>query len=312
MQRVPGLRTATPGGPPLERLGGDAEVPHLQDAQGIEDATFGAHPVPGAPVAGFAAFLDGVQESRVLAWSGPAPIVYGTVAAAVRRRSGRRLATWDSPVVERRVYAPFAYLPKRELEAAFGNDALVDTAHPDRAGALPPPHPTLLLERAKTAVSRDREAAERRLAERWCAAVEGPLCVDGGISASDTLARDANAVGVVKSHRTLYASGPDLDVVLALARGERSSAFRLAPRERSAVHSWYLRLRDPAGEGALFGLVRVEVAALESGAAAIAARADEVSRWVLAESAPLALPDPRWHVMSYGIRDCEEFLRAIA
>ena len=41
-------------------------------------------------------------------------------------------------------------------------------------------------------------------------------------------------------------------------------------------------------------------------------RADEISRWVLAETSPLALPDGRWDKMSYGIRDCEEFLRAIS
>jgi hypothetical protein len=33
---------------------------------------------------------------------------------------------------------------------------------------------------------------------------------------------------------------------------------------------------------------------------------------VLAEAAPLALPDSRWDKMSYGVRNSEEFLRAIA
>jgi len=46
--------------------------------------------------------------------------------------------------------------------------------------------------------------------------------------------------------------------------------------------------------------------------AALAVRADEVSRWVLAEASPLALPDSRWDKMVYGIRDCEEFLRAVS
>ena len=311
VQRMPGLRAAVSGGPSLERMGGDAESPHLLDAEGLEDATLRSHPVPGVPAAGFAAFLDGVQESRVIAWSGPAPIVHGTVAAAVRRRTDRRLTTWEAPIISRRIYAPLAYAPEAELRAAFGDDALVDTAHPDAAGALPPPHPTLLLERAKTAVSRDREAAERRLAERWCADGDGTLAVDGGISGSDLLAGHPAVAGIVKSHRTLYASGAALAAVLALARGERSSVFRIAARERSAVHSWYLRLRDPAGQHALHGLVRVEVAALEQGPAAVAERADVVSRWVLAETTPLALPDPRWDVMSYPVRDCEEFLRAI-
>jgi hypothetical protein len=63
------------------------------------------------------------------------------------------------------------------------------------------------------------------------------------------------------------------------------------------------------------GLVRVEVARtpeLEASVGAITRRADEVSQWILAERAPLALPDARWDRMVYGIRDCEEYLRATA
>ena len=44
----------------------------------------------------------------------------------------------------------------------------------------------------------------------------------------------------------------------------------------------------------------------------IIARADEISRWIVAEGSPLALPDGRWDKMAYGIRDTEEFLRAIS
>ena len=40
-------------------------------------------------------------------------------------------------------------------------------------------------------------------------------------------------------------------------------------------------------------------------------RADLVSRWVMAEATPLALPDPRWDTLVYGVRDCEEYLRAV-
>ena len=45
--------------------------------------------------------------------------------------------------------------------------------------------------------------------------------------------------------------------------------------------------------------------------ARIGESADERSRWLLAEVSPLALPDARWDKMVYGVRDCEEFLRAI-
>ena len=75
--------------------------------------------------------------------------------------------------------------------------------------------------------------------------------------------------------------------------------------------SWYLRLRDPQGHDPLWGLVRVEVAEPGGPASRMTDRANTVSRWVLAEALPLALPDGRWDKMVYGIRDCEEFLRAI-
>ena len=177
-------------------------------------------------------------------------------------------------------------------------------------GTIVAPHPTLLLERATLAVSRDRELLEIELAERWCARRGEPIMIDGGIGSSERVAQSPHALGVVKSHRTLYADGPALDTVLALRRGERSSVIRIAPRGRSEVLSWYLRLRDNSGRDALWGLVRVEMCA--AGSAPVTQRADERSRWLLAETTPLAAPDPRWDRMAYGIRSAEEFLRATA
>jgi len=66
--------------------------------------------------------------------------------------------------------------------------------------------------------------------------------------------------------------------------------------------------RRPAVGDPFFGLVRVEVVRDSF----TPERADEVSRWILAERAPVALPDKRWSTMAYGIRDCEEYLRAVS
>jgi hypothetical protein len=305
---VPNVRTATGGGSPLERLERDMELPHVIDAEGAEDATLRARIVPGAPTPAIRAFLDGTQRSEVLGWIGALPLVYGTSGAVVRERTEKRLSTWDAPLVQHRVYAPLAYAPREELEGALGA-MLEDTTRPAADGTIPPPHPTLLLERATLAVSRDRERLELALAERWCAArPDDPILIDGGIGSSEAVAQSACAVGVVKSHRTLYADGDALGVVLALGRGERSSVIRIAPRGRSEVLSWYLRLRESAGHDALWGLVRVEMRVVD--AARVTARADEISRWLLAESSPLAAPDPRWDRMAYGIRSAEQFLRA--
>jgi hypothetical protein len=305
---VPNVRTATGGGSPLERLEREMELPHVIDAEGAEDATLRARPVPGAPTPAIRAFLDGTQRSQVLGWIGALPLVYGTSGAVVRERVERRLTTWGAPLVQHRIYAPLAYAPREKLEGALGAH-LEDTTRPASDGSIPPPHPTLLLERATLAVSRDRERLELTLAERWCAErADDPIMIDGGIGSSELVARSACAIGVVKSHRTLYADGDALGVVLALGRGERSSVIRIAPRARSEVLSWYLRLRSTEGRDALWGLVRVEMCTVEK--PKITARADEISRWLLAESSPLAAPDPRWDRMAYGIRSAEEFLRA--
>ena len=70
-------------------------------------------------------------------------------------------------------------------------------------------------------------------------------------------------------------------------------------------------MRNRAGHDPLWGLVRIEIAHPKAGDRAVTERADQISRWVLAEVSPLALPDARWDKMVYGVRDCEEFLRAI-
>jgi hypothetical protein len=163
-------------------------------------------------------------------------------------------------------------------------------------------------ESAIRGVQKHRRALEQRLADAWVAESNETLFVDGGISGNHKLSAVDSVVGVVKNHTTLYAMGAALRVVLRLCAGERSSVFRIESSKRSSVASWYLRLRDPAGHDPFWGLVRVETR--EPSAAAIGDRADEVSRWILAERTPVALPDARWDRMIYGVRDCEEFLRA--
>lgn len=285
----------------------DLEIPHVIDAVGAEDATLRARSVGGLPVPAIRAFLDGTQRSQVIGWIGAYPLVHGTSAAVVRCRDERRLSTWLAPLVRHRIYAPLAYVPREPLESALGA-MLEDTTRPASDGSVPAPHPTLLLERATLAVSRDRERLELSLAEKWCASSGEPIMIDGGIGASEAVAQSSCAVGVVKSHRTLYAEGDALAIVLSLRKGERSSVMRIAPRGRSEVLSWYLRLRDTEGRDALWGLVRVEMRMMPR--ESLSERADELSRWLLAESMPLAAPDPRWDRMAYGIRSAEEFLRA--
>ncbi|HEX5580318.1 MAG TPA: hypothetical protein VFX39_02005 [Gemmatimonadaceae bacterium] len=315
---APQLPPLEGGGATLEAMGGMGamEPPRLVSASVIEGHALRARRIEGDPETGFTAFLDGTQQSRTVGYHDGLPIVFGTVAAVVRVRVNRRLYTWHAaPVVKRRIYLPAAYLPPAlpALYAGRGFD-VVDVTAPDADGGIPSRHPFSLVERAVHMVQEHRERAELGLAEKWCALEGTPLFIDGGVSKSELVARATCAVGVVKSHRTLYVEGEALERVFRLRRGERSSVFRVTPVNRTPVASWYLRLRDPAGHDPLWGLVRVEAADPDHTGEpleALTRRADRISRWIMAESAPLALPDGRWDRMVYGIRDCEEFLRAV-
>ncbi len=306
-------------GAPLEVQPKSDQAPRLERATPLEGIAIRARPVLGGAVVGFRAFLDGIQRSQVLAHIAGVPLVHGAVAAAIRLRVDRRMHTWDAPRIRQALYVPHTLLDGALLASLGGRIAVVDTmpaetvpvtsavATNDPDGPRGARHPQELVARALTAVQRAREAAELALATEWVARGEGPLLVDGGTSGSADAAKSAQVVGVVKSHRTLYADEATLPLVLGLREGERTTAMTVSSPRRNAVASWYLRLRDPAGRSPLFGLVRVETALSDD----ITVRADLVSRWILAERTPVSLPDQRWDVMVYGIRECEQYLTAI-
>jgi hypothetical protein len=307
---LPGVATLGGGGTLELTSTFGQDKPRLDPPQLLEGNKMRAHAVDGGPVVRFSAFLDGTQSSRIAQYVGGIPIVHATVAAVIRARRDRRMTTWRTPVIRRRLYAPMELLPARARGALAetGADVFDITA----ARELDSIHPFAIQEAALQAVQRDRAQLERDLAESWCAANEGTLFIDGGISESETVATAPMAVGVVKSHQQLHVHGDDLAVLLGLEAGQRSSVVRVTSRRRTPVASWYLRLRGSPGRDPLWGLIRVEVAeATTVGTQAASRRANEVSRWVLAEALPLATPDGRWDKMVYGIRDCEEFLRAI-
>lgn len=306
---------ASLGARPVSGAGGlelmrdaSADPPRLVDAELRESLTLAARTMPDGPSAQVSAFLDGRQASEVIAHAGLVPLVFGHVGAVIRVRDDRRLSTWRA-TQSTAIYLPRAAVAPDVWSRAAAATDVVDTSHDAADG---PQHPMAWADRAYHQVQAARESLEHTLARAWVDADDGLLYVDGGIGKDDRVATSANVVGVIKSHRTLYVAGDAVGVLASLRVGQRTTAFAITSPRRTTVLSWYLRLRDPEGREPMFGLVRLEVA-LRDGepSAALTARLDAVSRGVLAERAPVALPDRRWAVMSYGIRDCEEYLRAV-
>jgi hypothetical protein len=205
------------------------------------------------------------------------------------------------------LYAPLGLMgtdARRALEALASADLAVRDTTPEGAA---PAHPLALDRAALDRVRTERARLERELAEAWVAAGAGWLWVDGPLP-GDATRRAPEVVGVIKSHQTLYATPDELPALLTLRAGERTRAVEHEGTSRARVATWYLRLRDPGGQGPFHGLVRLEAALTDEPAGP---RADACSALVLAERQPLARPDPRWDVMAYPIRDAEQVLKAL-
>jgi hypothetical protein len=288
------------------------DAPRLANAELLEGDGMAVRAIQGEPVVGFQAFLDGIQESRVVAHHDANPIIHGMVGAVVRKRAERRLGTWRSEF-EERLYVPLGFLSGPSAEALAATGLIIADTTPRKDGNPDETarHPLSLVDVAVSAVQAHREALELKVAEAWLMEGGEPLYMDGGISGASRVAASPNAVGIIRSHRTLYGDASAVRLILGMQAGERSSVFALASRAgwRATVASWYLRLRDSADP--LWGLVRVEVSMpTNSDKRALGARADQISRWILAEASPVALPDSRWDTTAYGIRDCQQFLRS--
>jgi hypothetical protein len=298
LRRALALRGLTPASAVPEASGGRTEEARLRPARLVEDASLAWHPVGASePWPGTLAFLDGMQRSELLAYAGSAPILAGEVAAAVRERSNRKLVT----VLEERrlliIARPAALAAAGEMPDVFQTVALP---------ADEPSHPVRDLANAARALDRARGALELELGERYRGRSEGWLVVDGALTESPRWAADSRMLGVSKNHATLPFEGEDLDRYLRLPSGHRSSVYAPETRSLTPVHEWALRLWPWEGKDVFHGLVRIEVAPA-NGTPEVA---DRLSRWLLAERAPLSTPDHRWDRLLYGIHSVEAYLRA--
>ena len=303
--------TAVEGSVAASFFDSDADALKESEAVVIEGDRLRAIDAGTPETSGFTAFLDGIQRADVMLTLDSVPIVYAFGSAVIRERAAkqmRTLRTDGAEMIKEReaLFFPSQHISLEQMRSLAGSaHDLIDTT-PEGSEPLPL-FPPLLYARAKHSVNRWRENLERELAERWFAKPSGWLLIDGSLTLSARLATSSNAVGLVKSHRTRFFDGDEARVMLSLKAGQRTSVFEPKTWQGTPVRSWYLRLRPAERRDVFWGLVRVEVSAAHD-----AAIADRISQWLLAETAPLSLPDARWDRLIYPIHDCEEFLRARA
>jgi hypothetical protein len=298
IRRRLGVRGLTPAAGMPESSSGRAEEACIRPARLVEGPALTYHPVGRMePWPGPLAFLDGVQRLHLVAYAGAAPIYVAEIAAAVRERRDGRLGTVTEQARRLAIARPQA------LEAAGeALDGLTTLALADDE----PAHPARDLTLAARALDRARGQLELEVGRRFRGTSDDWLVVDGALSESPQWATDQRTLGVSKSHAALPFEGADLERYLRLPKGHRTSVFAPQSRSVAPVLAWALRLRDWEARDLFHGLVRVEVAPA-NGSPEVA---DQLSRRLLAERAPLSTPDPRWDRLLYGIHSVEQYLHA--
>ena len=300
IRRAVRAKGLTPASVVPEASAGRAEEACIRLARVVEGTSLQMIPFGVAEAwPGSLAYLDGIQRSEIIAYDGSAPILVAEIAAAVREREDRQLHT---VVKARRKVA----LGRPSALAAAG-DALGEL----EAVPLPedePPHPLRDLVNAGHVLDQARGALEVIVGDRYRAGSDGWLVLDGSLSVSPRWAEDPRMVAISKSHSTLPFDGADLEQYLRLPCAHRSSVYAPATRSLAPVRAWGLRLWPWEGKDLLHGLVRVEVAPANESTE----RANEISRWILAERAPVSAPDRRWDRLLYGIYSVEQYLKARA
>ena len=278
-------------------------------------------------------FLDGVQSSRELGRVEMSPVIVATVAAAIVNRCERRFSRMpieSPPTVVQAVILPRSGGDTRVeafwellLKAGFselGPDEVPSYPHLvlDSAEYMAEADPSDYVgmrERARVRVRALRERLEGGMMRRWeldDRTLEDPdawIAVDGQLK--DIRESNRRAIGLIKSVARPEFVGKDVGMLLDLEPGMRTTSFvpdwqlRRDPSERRT--SWYLRMWPPQrGADALGSLMRVEAPRdMEPDIV------DEISRWILAERAPLAKPDPRWPAMIYPIHYVEKILKPL-
>jgi hypothetical protein len=278
-------------------------------------------------------FLDGVQSSREIGRIEMSPVIVATVAAAIVNRCDRRFSRIpleSPPVVVQAVILPRSAGDARVqafwellLEAGFSElspDEVPSSPHLvlDSAEYMAEADPSDYVgmrEMARVRVRALRERLEGGMLRTWeldDRTLENPdawIAVDGQLK--DIRESNRRAIGLIKSVARPEFVGKDVGMLLDLEPGMRTTSFvpdwqlRRDPGERRT--SWYLRVWPPQrGADALGSLMRVE-APRETPPQMV----DEISRWILAERAPLAKPDPRWPAMIYPIHYVEKILKPL-
>ena len=320
MRRAPALELQFAGAGEIGRAPGGSRPAGVEPLEG----PIAARPVPVIPPreSRLRYFLDGAQRTFAVWRCGLVPTAATVVAAGILRRDPgeqgmvepgtlRMEHCWLIPegldrraddLLERvraegmRVVDPRT-VGGRATGEDGGDDAAIDYGH--------------LHELAYVAARGVREEVEAAVLESWVTSPEWASGEDWIVVDGRLRKYEPRTIGLVKQFSDAYLSGSELETLLNLPPGYRTTAFTPestgfregALREKRTL--WYIRLWDSAGLDARHALVRVETRDSVNSTEEI----DRISGWILAERTPRATGDERWATLLYPVHLLERILK---
>lgn len=269
----------------------------------------------------FAFFEDGKQRTVQIGHLRPKigsshvtiPVHFFVVAAAILRRTDRKLKPWGEPEVRKGILVERSLARDQQVIDELETRGLAIENVKAQGGDYYD-----LRRKALTKAKQLRLDLEQELITKWRESEEsedGFLVVDGTLMNLRNEKNVDRCVGVSKSFGTRYSDASDFSRITSLEEFQRSWTFRFhdpddgdydprkGPRERV---SWYLRVRTGENKNPEFGLMRIEISKEYTDDST--EYADRFSRWLLSERLPTSYPAPRWSNHLFPIVECENYL----
>lgn len=241
-------------------------------------------------------FTDGIQKTFLVGTfdlgEHQIAVHYAIVAAIIISFENSRFSMFTQPVVREYAMTSSALLGM-DLPTGFSDTGATSGYFSDQ--------------RMQT-VRKVRDLRHQLEAEylmKWVEETGGEerILVDGSLAHLPLAA--GQAVGVCKDNHPRFFQSEVSRQVLGLGYGERSSLFTYSTPLDRTITSWFMRIRQPVGQAATFGLVRPE---LMTDGKVTPEEVSAVSRAVFNLRNPVAYPAPKWERLIYPLRVCTEFL----
>jgi hypothetical protein len=239
------------------------------------------------------------------------PIHYGLEGAVILKRESRRFSVWGDAELKTSVLVPFEFVKDKSILEKFGGRDDFDLV--DTGGSRP--EYTQLRISAVTKAHERAVALRNRLYGAWHKA-EGAnqndvLVIHGHVVDLPNAELSKNCLSLDMHVYLPWQNSQILEQMLQIPAGRRGPVLKVSRTSGDPMskYMWFVRLRTSSKADPEFGLLCCTIIARDDEDAR--ARADEVSKLVIAERLPVSFPAEGWDKLIFPLKLCRDYLDSL-